>query len=515
MGLSWSDLRPLNGSRSDGFEELCSQLARSESPEGAEFVRKGNPDGGVECFCRLEDGREWGWQAKFFLNALSEAQLRQLDESVKTALGAHPDLVRYFVCVPHDRSDSRRPGITTEMQRWETHVEKWEGWAGDRGMEVEFVWWGSSELISRLSHEFHSGRTLFWFGTAEQFSAEWFDAKSKLALQAAGPRYTPEIHVDVPLLEDLELFGRSEFAISAVRDVAKSIRQAPTYTLRRLADEDAVGGRTAIHDVAQLVDKIVETLYGLGCLPDGKWSFSGIMEDIRDALGLLEECEDQLAAAARQFKEQNKAEETAHANRSNPYSDAAYQIHALKRVLMDASDTLWGFDQAVNGDLMIVTGEAGSGKTHLLCDVAERRLADGRPTVVLMGQQFTTRESPWIQGCALLDLGDLSLEEFVGALEAAAQTADCRALLMIDAINEGEGQAIWMSHLASFLALLKASPWIGVVLSVRSPYMDHVIPEEVRESAYEVAHRGFADDTYAALGVMPMDLVDGSGPLMG
>ena len=65
MGLSWSDLRTLNGSQSGGFEELCSQVARLEAPAGAAFFRKGNPDGGVECFCRLGDGQEWGWQAKW------------------------------------------------------------------------------------------------------------------------------------------------------------------------------------------------------------------------------------------------------------------------------------------------------------------------------------------------------------------------------------------------------------------------------------------------------------------
>ena len=59
MGLSWSDLRACNGSQREGFEELCSQLARLETPDGAEFIRTGDPDSGVECFCRLEDGQEW------------------------------------------------------------------------------------------------------------------------------------------------------------------------------------------------------------------------------------------------------------------------------------------------------------------------------------------------------------------------------------------------------------------------------------------------------------------------
>lgn len=86
MGLSWSDLRALNGSRRKGFEEVCAQLAQLETPAGAEFVRKGSPDAGVECFCKLEDGGEWGWQAKFFRESLGDGQWRQIDRSVKRAL---------------------------------------------------------------------------------------------------------------------------------------------------------------------------------------------------------------------------------------------------------------------------------------------------------------------------------------------------------------------------------------------------------------------------------------------
>lgn len=89
MQLNWNDIRPLNGSQANGFEELCAQLVRAESPDEAKFVRKGTPDAGVECYCILSDGNEWGWQAKYF-DILGTTQWSQLDKSVKTALDKHP-----------------------------------------------------------------------------------------------------------------------------------------------------------------------------------------------------------------------------------------------------------------------------------------------------------------------------------------------------------------------------------------------------------------------------------------
>ena len=66
VAIDWRAIRPLNGSRADGFEELCAQLARAERPTGSRFERKGAPDAGVECYAVLEGGSEWGWQAKYF-----------------------------------------------------------------------------------------------------------------------------------------------------------------------------------------------------------------------------------------------------------------------------------------------------------------------------------------------------------------------------------------------------------------------------------------------------------------
>lgn len=148
VSIDWGHIRPLNGSRARGFEELCAQLARAECPTGSRFERKGTPDAGVECYAVLPEGMEWGWQAKYF-NALGEPQWSQLDESVRTALEKHPRLVRYYVCLPIDRPDARVEGQRSARERWAEHEEKWAGWAAATGRIVEFVYWGSHEILER------------------------------------------------------------------------------------------------------------------------------------------------------------------------------------------------------------------------------------------------------------------------------------------------------------------------------------------------------------------------------
>ena len=102
----------------------------------------------------------------------------------------------------------RRPGIKTEMQKWDERVAKWNVWATDRGMEVDFVWWGESELEDRLSQPEHAGRLAFWFGNPELFIDSWFKARLDEAVVSAGSRYSPELHVDLAdRPENSELFG--------------------------------------------------------------------------------------------------------------------------------------------------------------------------------------------------------------------------------------------------------------------------------------------------------------------
>ena len=499
MTSVWARLREFDGSRATAFEELCSQLARCERPVDADFVRTGNPDAGVECYCVLGDGAVWGWQAKFFETSLTPTQWNQLDRSVERALDARPKLSRYYVCVPRNRADGRRPGITTEMQKWDERVAKWKRWAVDRGMDVDYVWWGTSELWERLAEPEQAGRLEFWFGDPGLFVESWFKGRLDEAVASAGARYTPELHVELPIAQTLELFGRTGVAGESVRRLANDIRRACTYGIRRLPTEDASSDDLSLEPLTDACDEIIRALAGFDCSPDQPWRISDVCEMIQHTLDLADDSNQALASAERRYDESNPIGEATHTRRSNPFRDAGVALRHLEGQLWRTQDDLQHREPVVNSDLLVVTGDAGSGKTHLLCDVAADRIARGLPTVVLMGQRFLSKADPWTQVLEQLDRSSTSADAFVGALESAAQAAACRALVIIDAINEGEGDAIWQAHLAPFLARLRRSPWIGVVLSVRTPYLERVVSQEVLQSAQVLEHQGFADSTYAAV----------------
>ena len=98
-----------------------------------------------------------------------------------------------------------------------------------------------------------------------------------------------------------------------------------------------------------------------------------------------------------------------------------------------------------NTPALLLVGKGGTGKTHLFCDVANHRISRGLPRVLLLGGHFKDSE-PWAQIIGLLGLS-CTKEQFLGALQTAAQAKGTRALILIDALNEGEGKKLWKKHL--------------------------------------------------------------------
>ena len=491
------NIRPLNGSKWQGFEELCAQLARAEAPANSRFERKGTPDAGVECFCVLPDGSEWGWQAKYF-DQLGRSQFEQLNRSVETALEKHPRLVRYFVCAPLDRADARLATRESAMDRWDKHVAKWRRCADHQGRTIEFVWWGSSELIERLSRSENIGRVFFWFGK-RGFDKQWFAARLDEAVDAAGPRYTPEIHLEIPIAADLDCFGRTTSSIDSVKARAKGIRKVVPLLRNGAKDCEAPLPTDSIRNLLLAVNAVLQSFSNLVPHPAGYIPLGRVLEQISEAESIASNCRNSLSTCTN-VRDRQHSEESGHpGNRPNHLQNWIYYIEQLLRDLHVARSAVERATSFSNANLMILRGSPGTGKTHLLCDFASRMVSASAPTILLMGQRFLSTEDPWEQALQQLDVSGITTEEFVGAIEAAAQAAQRRAVLIIDALNEGQGRTIWPPHLAAFLAPLLGSPWISVLLSVRATYMEDVIPEAVRTNAVPTVHEGFADREYDAV----------------
>ncbi|MCS3801109.1 AVAST type 2 anti-phage system protein Avs2 [Niastella sp. OAS944] len=153
-----------------------------------------------------------------------------------------------------------------------------------------------------------------------------------------------------------------------------------------------------------------------------------------------------------------------------------------------------------NNKCIVISGEAGCGKSHLLGDVATRRIAENKPTILLLGQLFKNTNDVWRQLLSQLHL-TCTKEQLLTSLNNIGKQIGSRCLILIDALNEGAGKALWSDELAGFIEEVKRYPYIGLVTTVRTTYVKSTIPPQVREnpSIVQLTHEGFRGNEYEAL----------------
>lgn len=487
--IDFAKIRPHNGSRNTGFEELCCQIAALQArPAGSTFARTGRGgDAGVECFLTRANGTERGWQAKYVF-AWDKGLSAQLDESIDVALSKHPLLTEYVVCIPFDLPDPRQTGRSTAAKKWSTWKAKWETFAQSQGRTLDIVLWGQAELTGLLAIDRpeYSGRVYYWFGR-ELLTSEWFVEQFGKVRSALGSRYTPETNVELPIRRDFLAFARDPFLESQIEEwdltlVEKGVEVLAAIRRVHKTDDDAAFTAPVGGAVDVLRQQLAERQVSAGALYEiVKWK------------NAVESCI-KAVRAAQSWVFSLPPGESQHGTSREDW--ARHELYRFSDFLNEMADELdsdrW---RLANARSVLLKGPAGSGKSHLLADIVEHQIHEKRPAVLIMGSVLVEGE-PWRQVMQQLDLSlELRVKDFLGCLDAAGEAAGVRAIVCIDAVNERHGPEIWPERLASFLAAAAAFPFVGIALSCRSTYLDYVIPDSISEDVLpSIVHQGFGGD---------------------
>ena len=496
----WTNLISLNSSQNDAFEELLCQLAKKEPiPNKKEFIKVGNPDGGVECYVVLENDDEIGFQAKWFNSTPQETQWNQVEHSYKIALEKHPKLAAYYIAIPLDRADPRKDNQQWFMDKWNEKVKKWKKFALDTyGKQVEIVYWGSSEFIERLVKEENVGLKKFFFNEID-LSDKWIQDKNKLAIADLGARYTPEINVELEIVENFNAISRN----NTFKEQVDTIYHEFMVNFRKLLNRHKIDEKL-IQNFDELNKRLIdfeEEYFKINLMGIEEINFS-IFEIYINYIELIS---NKISESLEELNEKEIKEKNIKTERG--YRTAT-SFDSYISDLRNANSSLYEFQNILtkplvklgNSPFIILRGDAGIGKSHLLADVINQRIEEGSDSIFLLGQQFMQEKSPWSQ--ILDDLLRLKCneDEFLGALNAKAELKQKRTIIFIDAINEGRGRNFWKDYLVSFVESIKKYEWLGLVLSIRSSYFDLVIPERIKndESITTITHYGFDEIEYNA-----------------
>ncbi len=490
---SFKTLRAWNGEQSRAFEEISFQLLKHKVPDGTRAIRTGNPDGGVEWYATMPDGTEWGWQAKHVHGI--DTLLTAMTGSVQRVAKERPDLRKLTFVTSWNLATSKagKNGrvIKSQRQKYEDKVATWQ--RDIPGVDkIKFDLVQESDLLAELAKPEHKGRRWFWWGDLV-LGHDWLMTHYEQQKDAASEKYRPDLQIDIPIQEDLLALGFDQTILAAfdrlVRDVAAAITD---LHLQKDNDDTAASLYQAVeHSAAELSVTARALVLQAGDLASILAPLLTQMDACRKAIPAAQDYERERTAAWRQLPKADpqKGSEPPGQTNSHDLRSLAAAIEALASWL-DSS-----VGRSLQHRTYFLTGQAGSGKTHLLLDATKHALDAGRPAVFLVGAQFG-QSNLWTSIADQLGLELVGKDVLLSAMDAAgeaASTSGSRFVIFIDALNETTPPDFWRVHLPTLRAAIAPYPHIALAVSCRDTYKDLVLEGNEGSHYIRRTHPGFAE----------------------
>lgn len=508
---SFNNLVPRMGSKEESFEELCCQIARQEEmPLGSSFVRirGAGGDGGVECLWCKPDGTQSGWQAKFIFDF--ERALNALSNSLATALQVHPALQHYVVCLPYDltgNTSRRGKGQLEKFDEWkEQEIEK--AAATGRILNIELK--TSSILLDRLTQiDPSNGKIRFWFDETV-LGPTWFRDHIADVKSAAGPRYSSQLTIDTPVCMSFEALCDTPRWRAEVTHRLKKVKEVLKNWELGVVDSGNYYGipfpPDLYPDAARAVGLLKDLLDSLTSWSSGEGSHThaAISQKADQTISLFIGLSRELRNAIESEHGQGKADDA-----SWKQFMASYQMVFPAQHYDNANDIIsactelrkWidGENYKVNGRAsMLLTGHAGVGKTHAICDAAIKRFEVGLLTVICFAEALPGHGEVADNVRAKLGLpADIGRDELLSILNSAGELSGGPLLIALDGLNESQPRSYWIHQLPTLVTQLSRFPFLRLCVSCRTTYVDHVVPRTL--DIPRVDHLGFTGSEFEAL----------------
>lgn len=293
---------------------------------------------------------------------------------------------------------------------------------------------------------------------------QWFERQNEKAIESLGKRYSESLNFpydDMPFA--LASFVREDAFRSLIGKELKEFVEAVAFFTR---NKKPNAESSPICQRAEELSSEVRLLNG------DVTSFLSIRKNLDSFLSEIDDY------YYHQIDRSNGSSEY----ETRKLRDASY---GLKKVLSND----W-IDFKANKTLFIA-GEAGCGKSHLIGDIVTKRKQRKEPSILLLGQHFTTALDPLSQVASLLDI-KCRKDRLLEQLDNYGRKHNQNVVIFIDAINEGAGSELWSAFLVEMLATVNDLEYIRLVLSFRISDRKNWFYDLAHGGQYSVLmHKGF------------------------
>lgn len=493
--INFQNLRIHAGSVNIGFEELTRQIVIAENYSNTLKIEHRGPgaDGGVEVLIQFDSGSAWGWQSKWFIDGFGSNETAQLKKSFKSAIKNFANLEKYIVAIPRNLSDAAKGRQHTQQKHWDSFVKWAHEFVSKKSRSIELELWDETFFVSRLqlNDPHHIGMRHYWF-SSETLSRADIRQKLQKALDQIQDRYSPEFHVDLMISRHFHTLRRSSEFLDYVNEFAGKVsdmRKTTLYLVKDNISDFSELGHILDQKVVDIQKALAEINFENADIID-----LSILDQFIQTFGSC----DELNQLSELCKEKREIEELAKSDDDNSMhaigSQVGFSEERLSRLRSQYYDISDYFDQNLSSLLsapyLLLNGEAGSGKSHLLADEVKKHIDDDQTGFFIPGQNISNPLKAEEEILNYLDFPNLKFNDFLGTLSALSHADGKPILFAIDAINESDRMERWVEAIPKLVSQFKHFPNICLVISCRSDYRPICIPEQLA-SFTEIEHYGF------------------------
>lgn len=324
--------------------------------------------------------------------------------------------------------------------------------------------------LSDIKDEIRRIHSLLYEKETFSLANEWFNLQNNEQIKNLGDRYIPDLHIPVDtslvfngIAKNAEFYSRLKHKsdnllislkspkIGEIKEISSSIAKLLTDVLSNPSlDIDISTLTSMLNNAEDVLDKTLSALYS-----------QKDKEDINHQVYLIQEAR----------------------NSTTDYIDYINSPEIKASVV----------------PYVLIDGEGGTGKSHIIADAVSNRMAEGNKSILLLGQHFKGVVPPLQEMMNLISINKVP-DEFLSHINRVAQEQKMRIIIFIDALNEGNGKTIWKGHLAAIIEKFKSFSWLGFVASIRSEYTDFIFEDtiDLKDELVCVTHTGFSTVEYEA-----------------
>ena len=442
--ITWEHFKGTNADNTQSaFEKMCRMLFAYMFQIEPRNLNSSPNNPGIEVHpVQDSNGQRVSFQAKFFSNSIDYPSI---ESSMQAAVNNYGDCldVIYLYC---------NKDLTVTSKSYNSIVKLLD----DSNISLELIT-GEQILQDIIENNYTTIGSLYFNNPTVKDA--WFHEQMRLSLSDLGARYNDSFSVRTDTGDYLEVFCNSAKGI----DVLNSLKRDAADTLREVAPYEQ---RTFFNSIATYIEKI----------PDAS------QENIAEAFSWFDMLKTDFEHEISEFRQSTK---------SQGNSGDEYRFDNA----IDIIDYRSAYGCLSSQKVLLIDGDAGEGKSHLLGAFGHSYVESGGKAILLLGHKFTNSDVLEKQIVDQLSF-DQGFDEFLEILEGIGERDGKYVVILIDAINESRDKSIWHTRLGDVIAKIQNLNFVKLVFSVRSTYEKLVLSDAVKcmiqEGLISVAtHRGF------------------------